>query len=102
MGPTALLTLRRKCALGIFITHKNPPPSVGFEPVGPVASTLTTRPPRDGDVLSFKFSDVYGLTQSEGGLWLQAEYEVLHLQNYRFMNYGGLRCHKLVICQVSI
>jgi hypothetical protein len=30
--------------LGIFITHKNPPPSVGFEsaaeyPVGPVAST---------------------------------------------------------------
>jgi hypothetical protein len=37
--------------LGIFITHKNPPSSVGFEPttgcpVGPVASTLTTRPPK--------------------------------------------------------
>jgi hypothetical protein len=36
---------------GIFITHKNPPSSVGFEPatecpVGPVASTLTTGPPR--------------------------------------------------------
>jgi hypothetical protein len=51
MGPTALLPLRRKCVLRIFITHKNPPPSVGFEPatecpVGPVASTLTTRPPR--------------------------------------------------------
>jgi hypothetical protein len=47
----ALLPLRRKCALWIFITHKNPLPSVGFEPtteypVGPVASTLTTRPPR--------------------------------------------------------
>jgi hypothetical protein len=23
MGPTALLPLRRKCALGIFITHEN-------------------------------------------------------------------------------
>jgi hypothetical protein len=46
MGRTALLPLRR-----IFITHKNPPASVGFEPateypVGPVASTLTTRPPK--------------------------------------------------------
>jgi hypothetical protein len=51
MGPTALLPLRRKCALRIFIAHKNPPPSVGLEPateypVGAVASTLTTRPPR--------------------------------------------------------
>jgi hypothetical protein len=51
MGPTALLPLRRKCVLGIFITHKNPPSSVWFEPatecpVGPVASTLTTRPPK--------------------------------------------------------
>jgi hypothetical protein len=51
MGPTALLPLRRKFVLGIFITHKNPPSSVGSEPateypVGPVASTLTTRPPR--------------------------------------------------------
>jgi hypothetical protein len=45
MGPTALLTLRRKCVLGIFITRKNPP--VGLEPateypVGSVASALTT------------------------------------------------------------
>jgi hypothetical protein len=45
MGPTALLPLQRKCVLGIFIT------SVGFEPateypVGSVARTLTTRPPR--------------------------------------------------------
>jgi hypothetical protein len=51
MGPTALLPLRRKCVLGISITHKNPPPSAGPElvtesPVGPVANTLTTRPPR--------------------------------------------------------
>jgi hypothetical protein len=48
MGPTALLPPRRKCVLGIFITHKNSPPSVGFEPATecPVASTLTTRPPR--------------------------------------------------------
>jgi hypothetical protein len=47
MGPTALLPLRRKCVLGNFITHKNPPSSVGLEPateypVGPVASTLTS------------------------------------------------------------
>jgi hypothetical protein len=51
MGPTALLPLRRKRALRIFITHKHPPSSVGLEPateypVGPVPSTLTTRPPR--------------------------------------------------------
>jgi hypothetical protein len=46
MGPTALLPLRRKCVLGIFITHKNPLSLDGFESVGPVASTLTTRPPR--------------------------------------------------------
>jgi hypothetical protein len=43
MGPTALLPLRRKCALGIFITRKNPPSSAGPEPateypVGSVAS----------------------------------------------------------------
>jgi hypothetical protein len=48
MGPTALLPLRRKCVLGIFIAHKNPPSLVGFEPATkcPVASTLTTKPPR--------------------------------------------------------
>jgi hypothetical protein len=28
MGPTALLPLRRKCVIGIFITRKNPPSSV--------------------------------------------------------------------------
>jgi hypothetical protein len=48
MGPTASLPLRSKCALRIFITHKNPPSSVGFEPAT-VASTLTTRPPGSGD-----------------------------------------------------
>jgi hypothetical protein len=42
---TALLHLRRKCVLGNFITHKNPPSSVGLEPateypVGSVASTV--------------------------------------------------------------
>jgi hypothetical protein len=51
MGLMALLPPRRKCVLEIFITHKNPPSSVGFEPatkypMGPVASTLTTRLPR--------------------------------------------------------
>jgi hypothetical protein len=51
MGPTALLPLRRKCVIGICITRKNPPSSVGLEPatespVGSVASTLTARPPR--------------------------------------------------------
>jgi hypothetical protein len=48
MGLTALLPLQRKCTLQIFITHKSPPSSAGPEPttVGPVASTLTTRPPR--------------------------------------------------------
>jgi hypothetical protein len=50
MGPTALLPLWRKCVLGIFITRKNPPSSVGLEPAteypaGSVASTLTARPP---------------------------------------------------------
>jgi hypothetical protein len=43
-GTDSFTSLRRKCVLGIFITHKNPPSSVGFEPateypVGPVAST---------------------------------------------------------------
>jgi hypothetical protein len=41
MGPMALLPLRRKCALRIFITHKNPPSSAGPEP----ANTPATRPP---------------------------------------------------------
>jgi hypothetical protein len=30
MGPKALLPLWRKCMLGMFITHKNPPSSVGL------------------------------------------------------------------------
>jgi hypothetical protein len=30
MGRTALLPLRRKCVLGIFITHKNPELNGGF------------------------------------------------------------------------
>jgi hypothetical protein len=51
MGPTALLPLRRKCALRIFITHKSPPSSVGPEPAtenpgGPMASMVITRLPR--------------------------------------------------------
>jgi hypothetical protein len=51
MGPTALLPLQRKSTLPIFITHKNHPPMARLEPtagspVGPVASMLTTRPPR--------------------------------------------------------
>jgi hypothetical protein len=46
MGRTALLPLRRKCALRIFITHKNPTSSAGPEPaaantIGNMASTLT-------------------------------------------------------------
>jgi hypothetical protein len=48
MGPTALLPLRRKCALQIFITHKIQPSLAGPEPTAvspivPMASMLTTR-----------------------------------------------------------
>jgi hypothetical protein len=46
--------------LGIFITHKNPLSSVGFEPaeypMGPVASMLTTRPPRAVSHLLHKYT----------------------------------------------
>jgi hypothetical protein len=47
MGLTALLPLRRKCKLQIFITDKNPPSSARLQlaTVHPVASMLTTPPP---------------------------------------------------------
>jgi hypothetical protein len=47
VGPTALLPLRRKACCG-FITLKIHRPWPGLNPrtLGPVASTLTTRPPR--------------------------------------------------------
>jgi hypothetical protein len=73
MGPKALLPLRRKCVLGIFITRKNPPPSVVFEPateypVGPVASTVTTRPPRSRGSRSLWLVTT---VSEEGVLWCE-------------------------------
>jgi hypothetical protein len=55
----ALLPIREEGVLQIFITLKNPSPSPGsnLQPLSPVASTLTTTPPRrrlvsgDGSVL---------------------------------------------------
>jgi hypothetical protein len=51
MGPPALLPIRRKVCCGPFIAIKNPSPRPGLNPrpVGPVASTLTTTPPRGLD-----------------------------------------------------
>jgi hypothetical protein len=48
MGQTAVLAVRRKSRYGVFIALKNPLFSAGSEPAkfGPMASTLTTRPPR--------------------------------------------------------
>jgi hypothetical protein len=52
----ALRPLQRKCALQIFITHKNPQPSAGPEPatagpVGPTASMLTTKTTEGGNAI---------------------------------------------------
>jgi hypothetical protein len=48
MGPLALLPIRKEDVPQIFITHKNPSPSPGLnpQPLVPMASTLTTTPPR--------------------------------------------------------
>jgi hypothetical protein len=47
IGPSALLPIREEGVLRIFIALKNPSRWPGFEPAfGPVASTLTTTPPR--------------------------------------------------------
>jgi hypothetical protein len=48
MGPLALLSHLKEDVLGIFITLKNlsPQPVLNPQPLGPVASTLTTTPPR--------------------------------------------------------
>jgi hypothetical protein len=48
MGPAALFPLQREHMLRMFITHKNSLSSAKFEPaaLGPLASTLITRPPR--------------------------------------------------------
>jgi hypothetical protein len=45
---TAVLAIRKEGVLRIFITLKNPLPCLGSSPqhLGPVASTLTTTPPR--------------------------------------------------------
>jgi hypothetical protein len=45
---TAVLAIRKEGVLRIFITLKNPLPWLGSipQPLGPVASTLTTTPPR--------------------------------------------------------
>jgi hypothetical protein len=44
----ALLPIQQEGVLRIFITLKDPLPWLGLnpQPVGPVASTLTTTPPR--------------------------------------------------------
>jgi hypothetical protein len=48
MGPPALLPIRKEGLLRICIAVKNPSPWPGSNPqlLGPVASTLTTTPPR--------------------------------------------------------
>jgi hypothetical protein len=48
MGPPAFLPIRKKGVLRIFIALKNPSPwpASNPQPLGPVASTLTTTPPR--------------------------------------------------------
>jgi hypothetical protein len=48
MGPAALLPIREERVLRIFIALKNPSPWPGSnpKPLGPVASTLTTTPPK--------------------------------------------------------
>jgi hypothetical protein len=48
MGPTALLPLRRKWCSGFLSPLKIQRPRSGLNPrtLGPVASTLTTSPPR--------------------------------------------------------
>jgi hypothetical protein len=46
MGPPALLPIRKEGVLRIFVALKNPSPWPGSnpQPLGPVASTLTTTP----------------------------------------------------------
>jgi hypothetical protein len=48
MRPPALLPIRKEVVLRIFIALKNPSPRPGSnsQTLGPVASTLTTTPPR--------------------------------------------------------
>jgi hypothetical protein len=48
MGPSALLPIREEGVLRIFIALKTPSPRPGSDqqPLGPVASTLATTPPR--------------------------------------------------------
>jgi hypothetical protein len=53
MGLSALLPIRQEGVLRIFIALKNPSPWPGSntQPLGPVASTLTTTPPRQHDAV---------------------------------------------------
>jgi hypothetical protein len=48
MGPPALLPIRKEGVLRIFIAFKHPPPwpRSNPQPLGPMASTLTTKPLR--------------------------------------------------------
>jgi hypothetical protein len=48
MGPSALIPIREEGVLRIFLAFKNPSPwpRSNPQPLGPVASTLITRPPR--------------------------------------------------------
>jgi hypothetical protein len=65
MGPIALLPLRRKCMIRIFITHKNSlslaePEPATESPMGPTASMLTTRPLRAALWLYIQHENVSG------------------------------------------
>jgi hypothetical protein len=55
MGPPALLPIRKESVLRIFIALKNPLPWPGSNPqsLDPVASTLTTTPPKRRPVVYF-------------------------------------------------
>jgi hypothetical protein len=60
MGPPALLPIRKEGVPRIFIALKNPSPWLGSnqQPLGPVASTLTTTPPSRRDFRYFTLGKV--------------------------------------------
>jgi hypothetical protein len=69
MGPPALLPIREEGVLRIFIAIKNPSawPSSNPRPLGPVASTLTTTPPRRPILRYLYYFGIYldGLRRNE-------------------------------------
>jgi hypothetical protein len=71
--PLALFPIRKEGVLQIFIIHKNPSPWLGLnpQPLGPVASTLTTTPPRHRAKVVTKFpSHLHeGICQNAYHIW---------------------------------